>query len=571
MKKIVFFGLVTALFIIVFASQAFADNYEPNDCYESACLTSGNNDFTACIENENDVDYYKFVVVGSVKVNISLIVPNQKDYDLKLLDELYNEVGSSTNPEGSMESISDKLLQTGVYYIKVYGYEGSFSSSSYKLNIKTTDVGGINIAYNTNKYAVTSNTSLKNAVEVSNNTCFMAKINKVDESRFYKFRINSKSNAVISLTPPNNTDLDIKLFDYLGNMIGSSANKDGIDTISLKGISQGIYYIKISGYNYAFSNNAFTVSIKTTDRLNEIRNVQADIVAGGAVSSVALLDAGREKKYSDEEISQLTNENVVNTKDVVIYSSLAYNKFMDSAQNIKEIVTNDDIKNLVPDMINSDVKVDNVKNDNLYLYDNTSFSGTIESFVYDSTELADRMIKHNSNIKLWLSFPRIVFYENSLNYIEPYKEKILKEFKQKLDVINPKYWETNIQGFYFPAEDVSTNYTAFNSSNAIDFYNPVVRTMRTLADVIHKTYNKRFLWIPYFGNSINMNEYYNSDRFARIGYIANLTDIFDYVLIWSRDENKDLPDMITDSLVTDINGNVFGGVKTSATKIRFKP
>ncbi|EOD01149.1 PPC domain-containing protein [Caldisalinibacter kiritimatiensis] len=111
------------------------DDYEPNDYFSSAERISGSGEtLYANIHNEDDEDYYKFTLSGEAEVDIQLTsIPSGNDYDLKLYDDNYDKIDSST--AGGNDS--DEIIQTldeGTYYIKVYSYDG-FGEDTYRLEV----------------------------------------------------------------------------------------------------------------------------------------------------------------------------------------------------------------------------------------------------------------------------------------------------------------------------------------------------------------------------------------------------------------------------------------------------
>jgi len=106
---------------------------------------------------------------------------------------------------------------------------------------------------------------------------------------------------------------------------------------------------------------------------------------------------------------------------------------------------------------------------------------------------------------------------------------------------------------------------------------PEVAMMNTVASYVHNTLGKKMLWIPYYGYGSNYNATINS-----IGYVANKTNIFDYVLLQphyyfqeSADILKNVEAIRESAYLNKVVGrksssgtfSVIGGTKTSNTKI----
>ncbi len=113
------------------------DSYEPNNSFEEAKSISSNDIITATIHQASDLDYYKFDINETSDTEISLAVPSNKDYDIAVYNSLHQIIGSSLRGAGLEESIS-LHISPGTYYVYVYGYSGSYSSSPYTLTISSS-------------------------------------------------------------------------------------------------------------------------------------------------------------------------------------------------------------------------------------------------------------------------------------------------------------------------------------------------------------------------------------------------------------------------------------------------
>ena len=95
------------------------------------------------ISDEDDEDWYKFTLWGKADITIDLSgIPSECDYDIELYkrentrymsEDRVSRVTYSNNGDNDDEHISRRLYP-GVYYIKVYSYEG-FGYTKYNLNV----------------------------------------------------------------------------------------------------------------------------------------------------------------------------------------------------------------------------------------------------------------------------------------------------------------------------------------------------------------------------------------------------------------------------------------------------
>ncbi|MCS7074264.1 MAG: fibronectin type III domain-containing protein, partial [Bacteroidia bacterium] len=112
------------------ASGSCTDSYEPNNSQSAAKAITTGTTITAKICSATDVDWYSFANT-STSQNIKVTLTNlPADYDL----ELYNASGTmlyySNNGGTTSESIIYNNAPVATYYVKVYGYNGAFSTTS---------------------------------------------------------------------------------------------------------------------------------------------------------------------------------------------------------------------------------------------------------------------------------------------------------------------------------------------------------------------------------------------------------------------------------------------------------
>ena len=82
-------------------------------------------------------------------------------------------------------------------------------------------------------------------------------------------------------------------------------------------------------------------------------------------------------------------------------------------------------------------------------------------------------------------------------------------------------YTSNIVGIYMNQESV---YGTVNYSSLLT--NSEIKLMNDLSYRVHANLGKKFLWIPYYGFGTNA-----ATIIKNIGYVANTTNIYDYVVI----------------------------------------
>lgn len=223
-----------------------ANNYEPNNSFHDAHLIKTDSTYYASIESSNDVDYYKFVITKNSNLVITLnnLV---KDYDIKLYNRYQEEIGQSIAASKTREKIKVDNILPGTYYLKIYGYEGTFDESQcYELNITASPATPLC----SNNYE--PNDSFEEAYPIDIFTTYYASIGSSRDVDYYKFSLDTNSDV--------NIILQNIYFGYEFNLYNSSKKlvaKGTFDQpnnkiIHVNNLIAGTYYIEITGKFYPF-------------------------------------------------------------------------------------------------------------------------------------------------------------------------------------------------------------------------------------------------------------------------------------------------------------------------------
>lgn len=134
-------------------------------------------------------------------------------------------------------------------------------------------------------------------------------------------------------------------------------------------------------------------------------------------------------------------------------------------------------------------------------------------------DVINQIVSKNNTAKVWIGTPGISslnfdLANSSLNPIYNY----LSEVREK---VGTTIWNNNIAGVYMNQEAV---YGTVDYNNILA--NSCIKLMSDLSAKVHNSLKKRLLWIPYYGYGTNA-----ADIIKKIGYVADKTDIFDYVVI----------------------------------------
>lgn len=257
------------------------------------------------------------------------------------------------------------------------------------------------------------------------------------------------------------------------------------------------------------------------------------------------------------------------TDEVLLIPIVTYNRYTDANGVERQILSNDVINSMTADMVGNPARLATIKSEYIsYAASRIAANYHVNDYIADATELGNRLVAINPNVKLWYSVPSAEGF-HALTHL------FVDSWKQVVDgikgTLSDTVWNNNVQGFYYCGEDIVTSgYTKFNVNNvAGDFDNPIVYAMHQVSDKVH-AYGKNMLWIPYYHAA--------SASSTNLGYVANKTNIFDTVIMqpsyFFHAERESGVEIIRNSVarqaVVDASGAVIGGTKTSNTQIGFE-
>ena len=111
------------------------DTYEPNDSISEAFgpLIYGKK-YTSFIQDERDVDFYKFHADVDNTIIVYLEnIPENSNYDLQLFDTRERLIATSTEPRQTAEVLSFRAYTAGIHYVAVVSRYGHSSRQHYSL------------------------------------------------------------------------------------------------------------------------------------------------------------------------------------------------------------------------------------------------------------------------------------------------------------------------------------------------------------------------------------------------------------------------------------------------------
>ena len=235
------------------------DRFEPNDEVPKhlGAIRSLTREAGLSIHDSNDVDQYSFTLIGqgtsSSQVSINF-EHSQGDLDLALLNSA-NQIVDQSDSASSGELIRMEGLPAGTYTAVVYGYNGE-SNPNYELVLNgpsgrtalQADNNEPNNGFSTAKLIKTDQDGKHRGISmVSDLTIHNA--TDVDVFKVETVSEGTGSHSISINTGEIGGDLQLRLSNHLGQVIAVGSDSATGETISLKGIEAGVYYVTVFGTN----------------------------------------------------------------------------------------------------------------------------------------------------------------------------------------------------------------------------------------------------------------------------------------------------------------------------------
>ena len=211
----------------------------------------------AAIQTANDVDYFSFLLShkGTTADSMTLtFAPEFGDLDLYLYDASgIFLLGKSISADSGSETISFKGLLSGLYVAKVVSKDG-ITVANYDLtfNVREKEVKPDKYENNNTRKRATNLYTLNGEKTLSGLT-----VHSDTDVDFYKFSILEKGSSDDWITLSCEVslgDLDLEILNSSGDVVAYSRTAENDDTVSLKGLDVGEYYIRVYGYNNVANN-----------------------------------------------------------------------------------------------------------------------------------------------------------------------------------------------------------------------------------------------------------------------------------------------------------------------------
>ena len=242
-----------------------ADGFDNNTRAKAAVLLANGTKLT--IDSASDADWFKLTLEEAGRASSYFGIDFKQwagDLDLYLYDGSGNLIDYAKSVTDN-ERISLRGLAKGDYYVKVEGYEGNLGE--YTLNYSLPEKQALTDEYEKGNSPL-FNTYLGG---IARSVTVSGAIQRADDVDYYSFALARKGTSADSVTLTFDTeygDLDLYLYDVNGIFqLGKSVSTtSGTETISLKGLSRGVYIVKVvSKDGLTVADYDLTIDIHSTD------------------------------------------------------------------------------------------------------------------------------------------------------------------------------------------------------------------------------------------------------------------------------------------------------------------
>jgi|GEM_PF-646105 len=206
-----------------------------------------------CTLHTGDQDWFRFEQLNTATTSHYVLADfRQAQGDIDL--ELYNSQGTlirSSTGSSAPETISLAGLQSGTYYVRLFGYQNA-TNPNYSLEIVAPSSGSLN----PDRYEQNNDLATATLIRSSGNTLAGAvdiadvNIHSTADKDFYRFTTVGTATAAHSISIDFNSgdgDLDLFLLDANGNVLRQSVQSNHTEHISLAGLAAASYVVRVQG------------------------------------------------------------------------------------------------------------------------------------------------------------------------------------------------------------------------------------------------------------------------------------------------------------------------------------
>ena len=258
------------------ANESFPESYNNrNDSKLYANTIGFGQQYNGHIAYDNDVDYYKFTLPCSAKVDLS-ITNYIDDCEVVMSDDNGNNIiekncGKQNSKVNKDIKNYSTYLSAGTYYIKFSEYYSEYGNYSFALNY-TSSPESFPESYSKN------DDTLATANKISLNKTYYGQFafNDID---YYKFKLTSKKSVTVTVNA--SSILEYKILDKNGNYVKSLYTNGGKTEKDIVDLSKGTYYFAV--YSGDYQNYKFKLSIPTKPAKAKLNKLKAS--KGGKIKA----------------------------------------------------------------------------------------------------------------------------------------------------------------------------------------------------------------------------------------------------------------------------------------------
>lgn len=162
----------------------------------------------------------------------------------------------STAQTGTTASLTG-LTASSLYDWRVTTNCSSGSSTATAAQFTTTAASACGTAFEPNETQAA-------AKAISSGVANSAAISTASDIDYYVITTTTASNIAFSLVGPSGVDYDMYVYNSAGTLLGSGTSTTATENVSLTGLAAGSYYVKVIGYNGAFSATCYTITATAT-------------------------------------------------------------------------------------------------------------------------------------------------------------------------------------------------------------------------------------------------------------------------------------------------------------------
>jgi len=230
------YGEETYLLQLSEIETGYADSYEPNNTLGQAYVIEPATDYEALIPLPYDQDYYTFTPEEEGIGRVTLIVPEQVNYDVGIVEEDYRTIARGTRDQGEKEEVFFRFKAGTKYTIQIHGSSATEDHGPIPYQFR------LELSSNVDRYE--NNDLIEAAIPIERGIHYESYLAVQGDIDYFKYEAEMDAELTLSYAMPEGNNYLMEIYNAAGNRVWWTISEDDIKIPTEIG---EVYYIKVYG------------------------------------------------------------------------------------------------------------------------------------------------------------------------------------------------------------------------------------------------------------------------------------------------------------------------------------